>query len=218
MIRDLGKDKGIRTKILSMIMYYMKKKNIILIIGILLFEILIAGGTMAYWRWENSDDNETLVNFTIDEFFECSADVGGDITPANVQLAPAMCTSEKNAIKKKLTVYTTAYGDQVVLMDLWLEINTLSSELSATQNFKYAITTDENSCTNNVVASGSFTGKQVGDKVYLFNQKNYHESTSEDGEEYWLYIWLDAAETSLSTANKNFKFIINGSCTNEFTE
>ena len=187
-----------------------KRISIILIIYALIFNLV--GGTLAYWNWESEN---TLITFSVDEAFMCSADVGGDINPENVSLAPALCTSEKNAIKKRLVVYPTVLGDFAVGLDLWLEINSIAPELSATENFKYALTTDENSCTNNVVATGSFTGKEAGDTVELLKQQIYRESIYE-GEEYWLYIWLDAAETSLSTANKSFNFVLNGTCKDHF--
>ena len=189
-----------------------KRISIILIIYALIFNLV--GGTLAYWNWESEN---TLITFSVDEAFMCSADVGGDINPENVSLAPALCTSEKNAIKKRLVVYPTVLGDLTVGLDLWLEINSIAPELSATENFKYALTTDENSCTNNVVATGSFTGKEAGDTVELLKQQIYRESIYE-GEEYWLYIWLDAAETSLSTANKSFNFVLNGTCKDHFED
>jgi uncharacterized repeat protein (TIGR02543 family) len=191
---------------------YMNNKKIIIILTVFSVIFLSLGGTLAYWNWESEN---TLITFSVDEAFMCSADVGGDVNPSNVSLAPAECTSEKNAIKKRLMVYPIVLGDLTVGLDLWLEINSIASELSATENFKYALTTDENSCTNNVIASGSFTGKQTGDTVDLLKQKMYRESIYE-GEEYWLYIWLDAAETSLSTANKSFNFVLNGTCKDHF--
>ena len=195
----------------------MKKRNLIFIFVIFLFEIIVAAGTMAFLSWGTSDEQNTLVNFVIESDFMCSADVGGDITAENVQLAPAVCTNEKNAIKKKLVVYPSLFSDFSVGMDLWLEINALDSALGATDNFKYALTTNENSCTTNVVTSGNFNGRNVGDKINLLYHKVYSETIS-DGDEYWLYIWLDAAETSLATANKSFNFILNGMCTNEFSD
>ena len=190
----------------------MENKRIAIILIIFSVIFLSLGGTLAYWNWES--DN-TLITFSVDAVCIVSADVGGDVNPSNVSLAPSDCTSEKNAIKKKLTIYPTVLVEQGIGVDMWLDIKSIAPELSATENFKYALTTDENSCTNDVIVSGNFTGKQAGDTVDLLKQKVYRESIY-GGEEYWLYIWLDAAETSLSTASKSFNFVLNGTCRDSF--
>ena len=92
-------------------------------------------------------------------------------------------------------------------MDLWLNINSIGTGLSNSDNFMYALTTDENSCSNNVVASGNFKGLAKDDKVELLSGVTTAST-------YYLWIWLDAAETSQSTMNQSVNLSLGGSCTN----
>ena len=93
-------------------------------------------------------------------------------------------------------------------MDLWLNINSIGTGLSNSDNFMYALTTDENSCSNNVVASGNFKGLAKDDKVELLSGVTTAST-------YYLWIWLDAAEESQSTMNQSVNLTLGGSCTNE---
>ena len=58
-------------------------------------------------------------------------------------------------------------------MDLWLDINEIGSGLSNSQNFKYALTTSDSSCTEGVKLSGSFNGATVGSKFNILNDVIY---------------------------------------------
>ena len=60
-------------------------------------------------------------------------------------------------------------------------------------------------------SSDNFNGKTVGDTVPLFNEKTYETETVDT---YYLYIWLDSAETSSSTMYQSFDLSIDGECTN----
>lgn len=187
------------------------KKRVLSLLVICVLILGLLGGTFAYWNWQTSEAQKTEVAFTLESDFSCAADVGGSIEPGNVPLAPTTCTDTKHAIKRQLIVKPTIFGNVGVYMDLWLDVNSLASELSASQNFRYALTTSDTSCTEGLVSEGTFNGLTTGDKVQMISQKNYSQ-TLEDT--YYLYIWLDAAETNLDTAGKSFNFTINGECGN----
>ena len=51
---------------------------------------------------------------------------------------------------------TMIKNNPTITMDLWLDINTLDDGLSNSQNFRYALTTIENSCTDGIVKEGIF--------------------------------------------------------------
>ena len=190
-----------------------KRMLTILLIYVVVFGFV--GGTLAYWNWESSEGQKTEVVFTLESDLSCAADVGGSISPENVPLAPTTCTDTTHAIKRELIVKPTIFGNVGVSMDLWLDVNSLASELSASQNFRYALTTSDTSCTEGFVSEGTFNGLTTNDKVDILTQK-YYSQTLEDT--YYLYIWLDAAETNLNTAGKSFNFTINGECTNREPE
>jgi len=199
-------------KYINKITNYIKKignKKVLTLFIIYIAILGLLGGTFAYLNWESNESQNTEIVFTLNGDFSCAADVGGSINPEDIPLAPSSCTNSTHAIKRELIVKPTIYTDKNVYMDLWLDINSIAEELSASENFKYALTTSDNSCTDNVIVEGTFNQKIDGDKIDLFYQKQYTETTEET---YYLYIWLDAAETNVNTAGKSFDFTINGTC------
>ena len=190
----------------------MKDRKLIAILFIIYGMIFnFIGGSLAYYNWETSEEQKTAVTFTTTENFSCSADGGGNITSADISLAPASCTNSDRAIIREIKINNKLNNQGLdVTMDLWLNVNILDSGLSNSTKFRYALTTEPDSCTEGVVLSGSFNGRQVNDKVRILNKK-YTTSTEET---YYLYIWLDKEETSLSTVGQNFGFSLGGECVN----
>ena len=172
----------------------------------------IVGSTFAYWSWQSSEAQKTAVTFTVTAGFSCSADGGGNISPGNISLAPASCTNENYAVKRTVTVSPTINIDGDVYMDLWLKVNSIGSGLAASQNFKYALTTSSSNCTTGVVAQGNFNGATTNTQKTLLHNKAYSQTTTET---YYLWIWLDAAETSPTTMNQTFSMELGGVCTNQ---
>ena len=182
-----------------------KKITILMILSVV---IALLGGTLAYWNWQSTNEQKTNVTFTVNSTFSCSADGGGNITSNDVMLAPTDCTNSTYAIQRTVTTNITNNGSNPVYMDLWLNVVSIGSGLSNSNNFKYALTTDSTSCTTGVVSSGNFYGKANGSKVNLLS-----DVTS--GSTYYLYIWLDSAETSTDTMNQSVNLTLGGECTNE---
>ena len=176
---------------------------------------IIAGSTYAYFSWESSSEQRTNVVFSVPNICSISVDGGGVIDSSNVSVVPSSCTNTKNAIIKEIKIDTDIkYPEQVVYLDLWLDINSLASELSASNNFKYALTDSPTSCVNGEMYSGTFNGLSVGNKVRIFKKSYSGTSPVTYSETYYLYIWLDAAETSVETAGKSFELSLNGTCGN----
>ena len=184
----------------------------IIILSILTVIFTIMGGTLAYWNWQSSTEQNTEVTFTVTAGFSCSADGGGNISPGDISLAPAACTNENYAVKRTVTVKPTINIDGDVYMDLWLKVNSIGSGLAASQNFKYALTTSSSNCTTGVVAQGNFNGATTNTQKTLLHNKAYSQTTTET---YYLWIWLDAAETSSDTMNQTFSMELGGVCTNQ---
>ena len=190
-----------------------KNKRIITVLMILTIVFTITGGTLAYWAWRTTDAQKTNITFTITSDFSCSADGGGNITSNSVKLVPTVVsnTTTANYIKREVKVNPTLNTvDKTIHMDLWLDIITLDSGLSNSVNFRYAFTTSSTSNTEGVVSSGNFYGKVANDKVILLRSKDYTSTTMET---YYLWIWLDAAETDSATMNQNFNMKLGGECT-----
>ena len=190
-----------------------KDKRIITVLMILTIVFTITGGTLAYWAWRTTDAQKTNITFTITSDFSCSADGGGNITSGSVKLVPTVVsnTTTANYIKREVKVNPTLNTvDKTIHMDLWLDIITLDSGLSNSVNFRYAFTTSSTSNTEGVVSRGNFYGKVANDKVNLLRGKDYTSTTTET---YYLWIWLDAAETDSATMNQNFNMKLGGECT-----
>ena len=194
----------------------MKTKNIILVaVSLALIVIMIIGATYAWWSWSSNSANSsenTLVNFTATQTFSCSADGGGNITSSTKTLVPTFCTDTNHAIQRTITVNTTTtYSYETVVMDLWLDVINIDTQLLNSSNFKYAVTTSPNSCTTNVVLAGaSFSSRISNSKAPILSSTQF---TGTQSNIYYLYIWLDEAETDSSTMNRNFNLRLNGECT-----
>lgn len=189
-----------------------KTKKIIIIVAIVITILALLGGTYAYWKWQLAAADRTTITLTYADGYSCTADGGGDITSNNVQLIPAHCTNSAYTIKRTVTVTPTLAGVDQLSLNLQLKIDNISQALSNSDNFRYALTKDNSSCTNNVFAEGTFKGKQNGDTVDLLTNKNYLSSQPDT---YYLYIWLDSAETDIATMDQPFRFFLTGDCTNQ---
>ena len=190
----------------------MKNKELILtILSVLLVAILISAGSYAFWVWESDRGNDTNVAFTIQgKNFSCSADGGGNITSNDVLLEPTKCSDTSHTIKREIHANMVNNANQDIRLDLWLNINELDAELANSDNLKWTITDSSEGCNaGTILGSGNFKYRTIGDKQ-IISQKIYSNS---DTDTYYLYIWLDEAETNANTANKSFNFSLGGECT-----
>jgi len=189
-----------------------KNKKVIISLGILTILFTIFGSTFAYFNWQTSEEQRTEVVFTLTQDFWCSVDGGGDVTETDAFIVPTTCTNSKHAIKREVTVTPTIHRNNLSInMDLWIDVDSIDSGLSNSENFKYALTTNSNSCTEGVISSGTFEGTSAGSQLRILN-KNFSISTPQ---KYYLYVWLDAAETSTSTMDQSFSLSMSGVCVDE---
>ena len=192
-----------------------KNKKIILVLVILTVIFTIIGGSLAYFSWISSEAQKTNIVFTVERTFSCAADGGGSITNNSAIIVPTLVNSSTSAnyIKREVKITPTINENgKTIYMDLWLDINKLDSGLSNSVNFKYAFTTSSTSNTTGVIASGNFNGLTVGDTVSLLNMQSFNSSVTDT---YYLWIWLDAEETSSDTMDQSFSLSLNGSCTDD---
>ena len=191
-----------------------KKKKIIGVLFTLTIIFTVMGSTFAYLSWSSSEEQKTQVTFTKEAGFSCSVNGGGNITEGDVILMPTVVNDSTTSyyIKRTITVNPTITDSLLpIYMDLWLDINSLGTGLSNSLNLKYALTTSSTSPTTGVVSSGNFNGKITGDKINLLTSKEYTATTTDT---YYLWIWLDAEETSSDTMNQSFSLSLGGSCMN----
>ena len=190
-----------------------KKKKIIGVLITLTIIFTVMGSTFAYLSWSSSEEQKTQVTFTKEAGYSCSANGGGNITEGDVVIAPTDCTTGKHVIKREITVNPSITDiNMPIYMNLWLNVNSMGTGLSNSNNFKYSLTTSSTNCETDVVSSGTFTGKTAGDKVTILNGNTYTSTTTET---YYLYIWLDKEETSSDTINQSFSLSLGGSCYNK---
>ena len=191
-----------------------KNKKIILVLVILTVIFTIIGGSLAYFSWISSEAQKTNIVFTVERTFSCAADGGGSITNNSAIIVPTLVNSNTtgNYIKREVKVTPTINeSGKTIYMDLWLDINKLDSGLSNSTHFNYAFTMTDSYPTE-ATRSGNFNGKKVGDKVMLLDSETFSASGTST---YYLWIWLDANETSSDTMDQSFSLSLNGSCTDE---
>ena len=130
----------------------------------------------------------------------------------NVSFMPAKCTSEY-AIKRTIKATSTNTSGGKVSFSIGMNIATLSDSLKR-ESMRYTLTTNASSCTQDIVSSGSFKNKTVGNDVWLI--KNDYDNISKSGntytKTYYLYIWLDSAQTTNVTGG--LSVTVTGSVTN----
>ena len=195
-----------------------KNKKTLIIAMIFGLIIAIIGGTLAYWNWQSTEAQKTVVNFTIEGDFSCAADGGGDITSGTINLVPTEVNDNTTAnyIKREVKVIPTINKDgKTIYMDLWLDIKKLDNGLSSSGNLMYVLNTSSTDKDTGVIISGNFGGLAKNNRVRLFTDKDYNSTTTET---YYLWIWLDAKETSSDTMNKSFELSLNGSCIDQNEE
>ncbi len=195
-----------------------KNKKTLIIVTIFGLIIAIVGGTLAYWRWQSSEAQKTVVNFTIEGDFSCAADGGGDITSGTINLIPTEVNDNTTAnyIKREVKVMPTITKDgKTIYMDLWLDIKSISANLSSSSNLMYVLNTSSTDKDTGVIISGNFGGLAKNNRIKLFTDKDYSSTTTET---YYLWIWLDAKETSSDTMNQSFELSLNGSCVDQKEE
>ena len=182
-----------------------------LIIAIFAVIFTFFGGSLAYWQWTTNETERTSIALTVKEDFRCDADGGGDISNNEKYLVPTDCTNTDYAIQRTVTVTPTLFSNELgVDLDLWLNIDNIGTGLRNSNNFKYVLSTNSNSCTEGIVSEGTFKSKSNGSKVTLLDSKIYSETKTDT---YYLYVWLDKAETSTSTMDQDFSISLGGECT-----
>ena len=187
-----------------------KQKLFIIIITVAVITCLVIGTTFAYWSWSTNSAQSTSVTFTVANDFSCSADGGGNITSSSIQLIPASCNNQNYAIKRTITVNTT--NDRLLSLDMWLNVNSIATELLNSNNFKYTIVPHGMDCNDGV--HKSFNGNVLNNKVMLYEDLTRPGTSSTI---YDLYIWLDKAETNKNTQDKTFNLSLGGECTDQIT-
>ena len=189
-----------------------RNKKIILVLVILTVIFTMMGGSLAYLSWVSSEAQKTSITFATGVDFSCSADGGGNITEDDAILVPTEVNNSTtgNYIKREIKVTPTITGKNMnISLDLWLDINKLDSGLSTSENVKYALTTSSTSNSEGVVAVGTFHGMQANEKIELLSNEIYSITTTNT---YYLWIWIDATQTTLETAGQKFNLSLNGSC------
>ena len=196
------------------------KNNRKTLIVIAMFGLIIAiiGGTLAYWNWQSAEAQKTVVNFTVGSDFRCAADGGGDITSGTINLIPTEVNDNTtgNYIKREVKVMPTIdTTGKTIYMDLWLDIKSISANLSNSDNLMYVLNTSGTDKDTGVITSGNFKSKNIGDKIELLSSKEYSATVTET---YYLWIWLDSKETSSSTMNQSFSLSLSGSCIDQYID
>ena len=196
-----------------------KNKKLLYLIGLILFmTVIIVGGTFSWLLWSSSEEDKTKISFTATGSFSCSATGVNTIDGDSVSLIPTDCTKEENAghvIKKEISTLSKNTSGSNAYLNMWLNIDELGSYLANSDNFKYTLTTTDNNCATDVVYSGNFKDLASGGKTNILESKKF---TGTENNTYYLWIWLDEAETTPPEADettRSFSLSLGGECTSQ---
>ena len=168
---------------------YFKKYKLYIIIGVCTL-ILLVGGTLAYYTWKSTSN--AVVNAEA-----CTPEVyfsgGANVTATD--LVPVLTKEE--GIVKNITVNKKSACNSNVTMNLYLDLETLPTEL-ADSSFVYELYKNGTKVTN-----GNFASKTQGQTITLVS--NTTVNTTKDT--YILYIYINGNSDNPATmANKTFNF------------
>ena len=179
-----------------------KKKLIIAIITVIAIIIVVVGATYAYWSWTANNAERTPVNLTVGNSAESlSASIdGGTVTISD--LAPASSCLNTNYASKSTVVLTyTNQSDTPATVTGNLTVTAFSAPngtpgaTTDLSHLHYALTTNSNSCTANLITSGTFVNKgSVGSRLFVNQplQTNIPVNTTNGSKTMYLYVWLDS--------------------------
>ena len=193
----------------------MNNKGKTLILFMLFGIIAVLTGTYAFYIWNSPEDTNTAISFTTSSDFSCSAKGSNLVSSNNVTLIPTNCNNQEHVIKKKIVTNLNNPSEGSTYLSLWLDVNSIGSYLANSDNFKYALTTSEDSCDTGLVYTGSFKDLQAGDKSNLMISQEFASAGSQT---YYLWLWLDEAEVEVppeDLAARSFDLSLNGECSDE---
>lgn len=180
-----------------------KNKLILSIVAVVLVIVLIAGGTFAWWTWNSA--NNTDVKFTI-EGGTMTIDGGGNITAQ--KMVPTASCNGSYAIVRTVTVTTVNSTNTSLTAKVNLDLTGLPSALK-TANMKYFIS--ESSSAACTTPTGTFASSGNSMQIATFNVAAATTvAETKVTKTYYLYIWLDSAETSTATQGQSFTITYTG--------
>lgn len=170
----------------------MCKKDIILFISIFCVLALISGSTFAYWGWQ-SDTNKSVVFNTshgIEDYV--TYDAGEARFVGNFQPSSSHCGGKSNTLSFSKS---SEVASETLMATIKMDINSIQSNISASQYVKWTITSGTSASCGTALASGTFYGKSNGNVVTLLADQEITTSTKT----FTVWLWIDSAGTNLSS-------------------
>lgn len=186
----------------------LSKKSKIIVISIVVFVLLLIGGTLAWLEW--SSEINALVNGRV-----CAPEIvflGGSTINGN-GLRPV--SNKENGLKKDVNVnLENLCENDTATMDLYLDLEVFPTELAEESLVweLYKVTTEEVNEetveTLTLLNNGNFEGKVQGDTIELTDDT---EIVTSNISNYRLYIYIDGNfDNPNDMQNKFFKFDLYG--------
>lgn len=209
-----------------------KNKSALSLIIVLLIIAIALGATFAYWRWVVDEQNKTILDFSVANSEEgIYANLEGNGTTVVEKLQPTNCNSidtssnKENVVLKPVIINYYNETERSATITATLEVTEFNirsqsyiPEIDDLKYIKYALTTTDDSCSNNLVTD--LSGNEItGDlseiafsqgiisnlPLTLFSQTITidYSMTEEDIITYYLWIWLDSTYDHLNIGNNN---------------
>lgn len=188
----------------------MEKKNIrnitIIVVAVALIIAVLGGGTFAYWQWISADEDQTIVNVTVEEGISMT------INPTTVTLTNMRPTNDCDGDYAMIGTATITIDNQTgILAQPTFKLKAKSSKnltANAWSKLNFAITEDGGSCSSPLY-QGTFTGGSTTANTWTdtaeiprasvtFDAFAYNNGTRMDiGEPtehvYDVYVWIDSS-------------------------
>lgn len=180
----------------------MKNKIIASIVVVVIITILVFSATYAYWAWTSNKEQQTNVQFIVENpglNASINGGAGGDFN----NLMPTVTCPSSNTMQKEVTIQyenkTTTKAKvtaNLFLTALTPTHRTLSSDDKS--HLHWSITTSANNeCSSSPLQQGTFQNLSNGSIITSLVIDDIMANTSSTSKTYYLNVWLDDSYSGL---------------------
>ena len=171
----------------------MNKRNTFLLMSLLMVIGLISGGTFAYWTWYSSENKSVVFNTAGNVSDYIVYDEGSSHFIGDFQATSTYC----QGVNTTLSFYKKSEAADIDFRaTIYMDINAIGPNIAASDDVYWVVTNGDNTVTcssglngTEVVASGTFYGKNMGESIALVSDIVVTTSI----QKYTVWIWLNSS-------------------------
>lgn len=171
----------------------MNKRNTFLLMSLLMVIGLISGGTFAYWTWYSPENKSVVFNTAGNVSDYIVYDEGTSHFVGDFKATSTYC----QGVNTTLSFYKKSEAADIDFRaTIYMDINAIGSNIAASDDVYWVVTNGYNTVTcssglngTEVVASGTFNGKTMGESISLVSDIVVTTSI----QKYTVWIWLNSS-------------------------